>query len=122
MWKESIAQSVNEIEAQRALNFREQIFLSVPADYRLSSELPDRATLDVLQNRFMNKMSCRGFNWTAVNAGDIFEQLTSLYLQLLRWTNVTIGEKSLVLEVPYLSRYASVLFPICFLFFGSGAN
>lgn len=109
MCKDCISQSVNEVEAQRALDFRRQTFSSVPAEYRLSSELPDRATLDVLQAKFIDKMGSRGFIWTTVNLGDSFEQLTLLYLRMLRWTKVTIGEERFVLEVPHLSRYASVL-------------
>ena len=115
--KECISQSVNEFEAKLALDIRGQRNSEVYEEYRLTSELPDEFALKVLQEEFTNKMRIRGFVWGAVELRDSFKLLTQLYLRVLRWTNVTIGENTLIMEVPYLSQHASV-----FLFFNEWEN
>lgn len=106
--KDCISQSVNEVEAKLALALRGQGNLEIYEEYRLTSELPDELTLNVLQEKFITKMSSRGFIWTAVELRDSFKLLTQLYLRVLRWTNVNVGENTIIIEVPYLSQYASV--------------
>ena len=107
--KDCISQSVNEVEAKLALDIRgEEGHSDIYEEYRLTSELPDEFTLSVLQEKFITKMSSQGFLWTAVELKDSFKFLTRLYLWVLRWTNVIIGEDTIIIEVPYLSQYASV--------------
>lgn len=114
MLKDCIGESVNELEAQSALKFYGRGNSEVYEEYRLASNLPDESIINVLENKFMYKMSCRGFIWRAVELRNDFEQLTLLYLGTLRWTTVTIKEKSIVIEIPYLSQYASVSLSIGF--------
>ena len=106
--KDCISQSVNEIEANLALALHGQGNSEIYEEYRLTSELPDELTLNVLQEKFITKMSNRGFIWTAVELRDSFKHLTQLYLRVLRWTNVTVEENTVAIEVPYLSQYVSV--------------
>lgn len=110
--KKCINQSVNEFETKLALEIRGQKNSTVYEEYRLTSELPNEFALNVLQEEFINKMKIRGFVWGAVELKNSFKFLTQLYLRMLKWTNVTIGENTLIMEVPYLNQHASV-----FLFF-----
>lgn len=107
--KDCSSQCVNEFETGPALALRGQGNSEI-FEYRLTSELPDEYTLEVLQNNFEAKMGRRGFIWPAVQLRNSFELLTQLYLRMLRWTEITIEGNTVVMEVPYLSQYASVFF------------
>jgi hypothetical protein len=115
--KDCIRESVNEIEAQLALVLRGQENSKIYEEYRLKSELLNEFTLNVLQKKFIAKMSSRGFIWTAMELRDSFKYLTQLYLRVLRWINVTVEKNIVTIEVSYLSQYALV-----FLFIGLREN
>ena len=86
--KDCISQSVNEVEATFVLSIRGQGNSKIYEEYRLTSEIPDKSTLNVLQEKFITKMNSRGFIWRAVKLIDSFELLAQLYLRVLIIFNI----------------------------------
>lgn len=59
--KNCISQFVNKFEAKLALNIRDSKNSKIYEEYRLTSELLNKFTLNMLQKKFIEKMNNRGF-------------------------------------------------------------
>lgn len=94
--KDCINESVNEVEAKRALALHGQRNSKIYEEYRLTSELPDELTLNVLEEKFIAKMGNRGFIWTSVELRDGFKYLIQLYLRVLKWTSMIFKENTVI--------------------------